>query len=209
MPPSLSRRSFLAAAGCAGSWFPSGAFAQGLDAPAASRELAGRLLVAAPAMGDSRFKRAVVYVARHDPQGAFGIVINKPQGSGPLEQVLRAFRLRAQPTDARITVYWGGPVEPARGFVLHSTDYGAQGALMMAGDLAVSRVESIAIAMAEGRGPASTLLAFGYTNWGSGQVDREVMAGSWLVVGQDPKLIFDTRDDEKWKRAYAGFGVDL
>ena len=80
---------------------------------------------------------------------------------------------------------------------------------MVAGSLAVSRVETVAVAMAEGRGPASTLMAFGYTNWGNGQLDREVAGGSWLVIGQDQKVIFDVPDDEKWKRAFAGFGVDL
>ncbi len=208
--PQHSRRAFLAkGAGCAFAAVAGQAFGQGLDIPLLPRELVGRLLVASPTMGDSRFERAVVYVARHDQQGAFGIVVNKPQGTGPLEQVLRAFRLRAQPTNERVTVYWGGPVEPGRGFVLHSTDYGVEGALMVAGGLAVSRVETVAVAMAEGRGPASTLMAFGYTNWGNGQLDREVAGGSWLVIGQDQKVIFDVPDDEKWKRAFAGFGVDL
>ncbi len=183
--------------------------AQTLDLPTKAKDLVGRLLVASPSMGDGRFKQAVVYVARHDDQGAFGLVLNKPQGAGPLEQVLRAFRLRAQPTEARVTVYWGGPSESGRGFVLHSTDYGLQGALMAAGDLAVSRVESVAVAMAEGNGPQRTLMAFGYTNWGAGQLDREVAAGDWYVIAQDKQLIFDAPDADKWKRAYAGFGLDL
>jgi putative transcriptional regulator len=173
------------------------------------QELVGKMLVASPAMSDPRFQNAVIYIARHDAQGAFGLVINKPQGTGPLEQVLRAFRLRAEPTQARVTVYWGGPVEPGRGFVLHTTDYGTTGALMVAGDLAVSRVESIAVAMAEGRGPRASLMAFGYTNWGAGQLDREVQNGDWVVVGQDHDLVFTIPDDTKWKRAYGGFGLDL
>ncbi|MBM3506918.1 MAG: hypothetical protein FJX64_04175 [Alphaproteobacteria bacterium] len=185
------------------------AAAQMLDVPARPRDLVGRILVSAPSMADARFKDAVVYIARHDAQGAFGLVVNKPQGAGPLEQVLRAFRLRAQPTDARVTVYWGGPVEPGRGFVLHSTDYGLNGALMVAGNLAISRVEAIAVAIAEGRGPRSTLFAFGYTNWGAGQLDREITTGDWFVVPQDVDLIFREPDGTKWKRGYAAFGVDV
>jgi putative transcriptional regulator len=173
------------------------------------QELVGKMLVAAPSMSDPRFRNAVIYVARHDAQGAFGLVVNKPQGVGPLEQVLRAFRLRADPTEARVTIYWGGPVEPGRGFVLHTTDYGTNGALMVAGDLAVSRVESIAVAMAEGRGPRATLMAFGYTNWGAAQLDREVQNGDWVVVSQDHELVFTVPDDTKWRRAYGGFGLDL
>lgn len=173
------------------------------------QDLVGKILVAAPTMSDPRFQNAVIYIARHDAQGAFGIVVNKPQGVGPLEQVLRAFRLRAEPTEARITVYWGGPVEPGRGFVLHTTDYGTNGALMVAGDLAVSRVESIAVAMAEGRGPRATLMAFGYTNWGAAQLDREVQNGDWVVVNQDHALVFTEPNATKWKRAYGGFGMDL
>lgn len=123
--------------------------------------------------------------------------------------MLRAFRLRAEPTEVRVTVDWGGPVEPGRGFVLHTTDYGTTGALMVAGDLAVSRVESIAAAIAVGRGPRATLMTFGYTNWGAGQLDREVQNGDWVVIAQDHDLVFAEPDDTKWKRAYRGFGLEL
>jgi putative transcriptional regulator len=183
--------------------------AQILDLPVKPQDVVGRVLVASPSMTDVRFRNAIIYIARHDAQGAFGLVVNRPQGVGPLEQVLRAFRLRADPTEARVTVYWGGPVEPGRGFVLHSTDYGVNGALMVAGNLAVSRVESIAVAIAEGRGPRATLMAFGYTNWGAGQLDREVNNGDWYVVPQDQELIFVEPDATKWKRAYSAYGVDL
>ena len=179
------------------------------NAPARTQDLVGKILVAAPDMSDPRFRDTVIYIGRHDAQGAFGLVVNKPQGIGPLEQVLRAFRLRAEPTGARVTVYWGGPVEPGRGFVLHSTDYGTNGALMVAGDLAVSRVEAIAVAIAEGRGPRATLMTFGYTSWGAGQLDREVQNGGWVVVAQDHGLVFAEPDGTKWKRAYSGFGLDL
>jgi putative transcriptional regulator len=183
--------------------------AQILDLPVKPQDVVGRVLVASPSMTDVRFRNAIIYIARHDAQGAFGLVVNRPQGVGSLEQVLRAFRLRADPTEARVTVYWGGPVEPGRGFVLHSTDYGVNGALMVAGNLAVSRVESIAVAIAEGRGPRATLMAFGYTNWGAGQLDREVNNGDWYVVPQDQELIFVEPDATKWKRAYSAYGVDL
>lgn len=180
-----------------------------IDLPVKPKDLVGQILVAAPSLSDPRFVQTVLYVARHDQQGAFGLVINKPQGVGPLEQVLRAFRLRTGPTEARVTIYWGGPVEPGRGFVLHSTDYGMNGALMVAGNLAVSRVESVAIAIAEGRGPSNTLMAFGHSSWGPGQLDREVSAGDWYVIPQQKALIFNEADDSKWKRAYADFGMDL
>jgi putative transcriptional regulator len=165
--------------------------------------------VASPKMEDARFREALIYIARHDAQGAFGIVINRPQGVGPIEQILRAYRLRGPTTDMRVTIYWGGPVESGRGFVLHTTDYGLNGALMVAGNLAVSRIEAIALAIAEGRGPRQTLMAYGYTNWGPGQLDREITAGDWYVVNQDEKLIFNEPDATKWRRAFGAFGMEL
>lgn len=183
--------------------------AQVLDLPVKARDLVGQVLMASPSMSDPRFVQTLVYVARHDRQGAFGLVLNKPQGVGPLQQVLEAFRLRAQPTEARVTVYWGGPNEPARGFVLHTTEVGMNGALYVSGNLAVSRVESLGVAIAEGRGPKSTLMAFGYTAWSQGQLDREVNAGDWFVVPQDLGLVFGEADVSKYKRALAGYGVDL
>ena len=202
------RRVLIAAATFVAALLAAAAAHAQANAPART-DLVGKILVAAPGMADPRFRDAVIYVGRHDAHGAFGLVVNKPQGIGPLEQVLRAFRLRAEPTDARVTVYWGGPVEPGRGFVLHSTDYGTNGALMVAGDLAVSRVESIAVAIAEGRGPRAALMMFGYANWGAGQLDREVQDGGWVVVAQDHGLVFAEPDGTKWKRAYSGFGLDL
>lgn len=205
----MRRRSFAAVVVAAAALLFAGAAVAQVDLPVRPQEVVGQILVASPKLEDARFRQTLIYVARHDQQGAFGIVLNKPQGVGPLDQVLRAYRLRGPTTDQRVTVYWGGPVETGRGFVLHTTDYGLNGALMVAGNLAVSRVESIALAIAEGRGPRLTMMAFGYTNWGAGQLDREITAGDWLVISQDEKLIFSEPDANKWRRAFGAFGMDL
>lgn len=207
----MDRRSFARALGAAAlvPWLPRGTQAQGLDAPTKPLALVGQLLVGSPKIEDVRFREAVIYVARHDERGAFGVVINRPQGTGPIEQILRAYRLRGPTTDVRVTVYWGGPNDSQRGYVVHSTDYGLDVALMTSGNLAVTRVESMVLAIAENRGPRLTLIAYGACNWGPGQLDREVMAGQWMVIPPDEKLIFAEPDASKWQRAFATFGIEL
>lgn len=177
--------------------------------PVKPLELVGQLLVASPKMQDARFRETVLYVARHDEQGAFGLVLNRPQGTGPIDQILRAYRLRGPTTEQRVTVYWGGPNDAQRGYVVHSNDYGLNAALMTAGNLAVTRVESIVLAIAEGRGPRLTLMAYGSCNWGPGQLDREVMSGDWVVIPPDEKLMFAEPDASKWRRGFAIFGMEL
>src|SRR5665213_3136575 len=92
--------------------------------PAAGHYLQGRLLIATPAIGDSRFDRTVLMVCAHDEDQAMALVINRPMPGLKVPSLL--LRLGLGDDDIPdAPVLYGGPVERERGYVLHTDDYRA------------------------------------------------------------------------------------
>jgi putative transcriptional regulator len=164
--------------------------------------LAGRLLVATEQMGDPRFAETVIFMVHHDATGAMGLVINRRVGVAPVSALLNDLGLDAAGMSGEVPVHAGGPVEPGRGFVLHSADYAADGT-MSAGTLAVTTQPEILQAIGRGTGPKQFLFFLGYAGWAPGQLEAEIRAGHWVDIVADARLIFDEQMDTKWKRALA------
>jgi putative transcriptional regulator len=172
--------------------------------------LAGQLLVAMPQMEDPRFARSVIYLCAHSGDaGAMGLVINKLLDSLTMADLFAQLEIEpAGPARAR-PVHFGGPVEPGRGFVLHTDDYREEASLPVAGNIAVTATLDILRAISRGRGPRRCLFALGYAGWAPGQLDAEIQANGWLSVAADEAIVFDTDHDAKWARALGKLGVDL
>jgi putative transcriptional regulator len=172
--------------------------------------LAGQLLVAMPQMGDPRFSRSVIYLCTHSGDaGAMGLVINKLLGPVTLAELLVQLDIEARAVGRDRPVHFGGPVEPGRGFVLHTADYREEATLPVTGDIAVTATLDIIRAIARGEGPRHSLFALGYAGWAPGQLDAEIQANGWLSVPADEDIVFDSDHDGKWQRALAKLGVDL
>ena len=109
-------------------------------------------------------------------------------------------------------VHHGGPVEPGRGFVLHSDDWGGQDTLHIVGQdgnsCAMTGTTDVLRAIAEGRGPKQYLVALGYAGWGEGQLDEEMTRHGWFPAAASPPILFDTPTDERWAAAFRAEGVD-
>ena len=135
--------------------------------------LEGQLLVAMPTMADPRFARSVIYMCAHSDDGAMGLVVNKLLESLSFSDLLEQLEIEAASVDERIRVHFGGPVEAARGFVLHSTDYTHEATMRVDDGFALTATIDVLKAMAEGRGPRLSMLALGYAGWAQGQLDRE------------------------------------
>ena len=180
------------------------------EAPAPKgRDLTGFLLVAMPEMKGSIFAETVIYIARHSAQGAFGLVVNRPLGTGPAKSLLEGFGLEGEGVEGRIHIHFGGPVEPGAGFVLHSTDRLYDGDMEVNAYVAVN-VELDALRdIAAGKGPRRSLFALGYGGWGPGQLENELKRGDWIVVPYDERLVFDDDTETKWERALGLNAVDL
>ncbi len=170
--------------------------------------LTGQLLVATQLISGSCFQKSVVYVFQHNDEGAMGLVINQP-----LERVSFNSLLDTKSPDAtadiQIPVYFGGPVEKTRGFVLHSADYFSETSLVRHGDIAITASSSILTDMAAGRGPKHSMLCVGYAGWQTGQLEGEIAENSWLTVPTTGSLLFTTEDDLKWATAGKSLGVDM
>jgi len=165
--------------------------------------LAGQLLVARPDLPDPRFSRTVVYVLHHDAGGAMGLIVNRPIGEAPLSELLERFGLENKGVNGEIRVHFGGPVEPARGFVLHTADYETGSTQVVKGGIAVTARPEILHAIGTGAGPRKSLFAMGYAGWAPGQLEAEIKAGAWEIVPADQALVFDEDYQKKWERAMA------
>jgi len=174
------------------------------------KSLAGQLLIAMPQMTDPRFARSVVYICAHSgDEGAMGLVVNKLVASLTMGELLTHLKLEPSQRRSAQPVHFGGPVEPGRGFVLHTPDYREDATLVVGDEFAVTATMEILRAIAKGEGPRRSLLALGYAGWAPGQLDAEIQANGWLSVPADGDLVFDDDFEAKWQRALAKLGVDL
>lgn len=172
-------------------------------------DLTGQFLVAMPSMGDPRFDQAVVYVCAHSDDGAMGLIINKPAQDVEFSDLLKQLDIEKPDTGRDIRVMYGGPVEHGRGFVLHSSDYEGNDSTLVVDDrVGMTATLDILEDIARGEGPKSSMLALGYSGWGPGQLESELMRNGWLTCNALPELIFGERDDGKWLAAIRSLGID-
>jgi putative transcriptional regulator len=183
--------------------------AAGARAESPRRSLAGRLLVATDAMNDTRFERAVIYMVRHDAQGAFGLVVNLPRGEVSYERALRPLDLEVPPGSGSLRLYWGGPVQERRGFVLHTPDWTGEGTEVVDRHFALTEDPRVLQAMAGGKGPKRALFCLGYAGWAPGQLDAEMKTGAWGVALADERLVFEEDPQQKWIEAMSRRLLDL
>jgi putative transcriptional regulator len=168
--------------------------------------LAGQFLIATPAMRDTGFDHAVILMLRHDQDGAFGIVINRPLGQRPMADLLGAKDTAAS---GNVQVFSGGPVQPNIGFVVHSTDYRRAETLDVDGRVAMTSSREVLRDIADKKGPAKALIAFGYAGWAPGQLENELARNAWYTAPEDPALVFDDDRDKVWEHATARRTQDL
>lgn len=177
--------------------------------------LDGQLLVAMPGMGDNRFNRAVIYLCAHSAEGAMGIIINHPAKKLSFPELLVQLdviasddAIRLPPGAGIVPVVKGGPVDPGRGFVLHSADYYVDSSTMPIDDeVSLTATVDVLRAIAKGTGPNRAVLALGYAGWAAGQLEREILHMGWLHCPADEALIFDTVLDTKYDRALRKIGI--
>ena len=171
-------------------------------------QMTGQLLIAMPSMTTPHFSQAVIYVCAHTPDGAMGIVLNRPLASPSFGDLLEQLEVSPIPPVRRIELFRGGPVDSARGFVLHTADWTGDGSLMVDGDVALTASLDVLKAIADGGGPQRGFLALGYAGWGPGQLDREMQDNAWLSAPASVDLLFDSGHETKWRRAMAILKVD-
>jgi putative transcriptional regulator len=171
--------------------------------PSDTASLAGQLLIAAPTIGDPRFAHTVILMVRHDKEGAFGIVINRPLGERSIATLLEATGDNDPDVAGMVRVFAGGPVQPELGFVVHSAEYRRAETLDVDGRVAVTASRQILRDIGHHRGPEKSLFAFGYAGWGPGQLEGELTRHNWFTTPEEPKMTFDDDRDNLWEDAMA------
>jgi len=179
------------------------------DAAPDGGSLAGQLLIASPEIGDPRFDHAVILMVRHDKEGAFGIIVNRPIEHRSLDDLLTEMGERDTGIDGSIRVFAGGPVEPGIGFVVHSAEYHRAETLDIDGRVAMTSSREILHDIGHHKGPLKFLVAFGYAGWGPGQLENELAQHGWFTSPEDSQLTFDDNRARVWETAMARRARDL
>jgi putative transcriptional regulator len=165
--------------------------------------LTGQLLIASPQLRQPVFDHAVILLAKHSHEGAFGIVINRPIGVRPVAEILKAFGVDTNGVTHKVGVFLGGPVDPTVGFVLHTADYRLPETVDIDGRVSMTEAPDVLRDIGLGKGPSKSLLAFGYAGWAPQQLDDEIAHGVWVTVPEDLALIFDDDRAKVWADALA------
>ncbi len=174
-----------------------------LDPSPQNSTLAGQFLIAAPSMGDPRFRRTVILMVRHSKDGALGVTINRPVGEKKLASFLQALGDKDAAAEGSVRLFAGGPVQPEVGFVVHTDDYRRKETIVVSGRLAVTSSREILVDIGHKRGPEKALVAFGYAGWGPGQLENELARDDWFIAPADPELVFDEPREKVWEQAMA------
>jgi len=186
-----------------------------------SINLTNHFLIAMPNMADPYFSRTLTYVCEHNDQGALGIVVNRP-----IDMTLQALfeRLSLSMKDtarADAPIYFGGPVQTDRGFVLHEPAGDWQATLKVTAGkggtgstggtgttIGLTTSKDILEAVGRGEGPAKMLVSLGYAGWSAGQIEHELSQNAWLTVEAKDAILFDLPPDERLPAAMELLGLD-
>ena len=162
-------------------------------------------LIATEKMKDNRFSKTVIVMFESDEKGAWGLVINKRLGTMPIalliDPSLNSPEEREKLFKINIPVFWGGPVDVKEIFILHSTEYQSD-TTKKYGNISISQDYNILFDIAENKGPEKSLVIFGYSGWGSGQLEGEMERDHWILSEIDLDIAFDRESNTKWNKAY-------
>lgn len=175
--------------------------------------LTHHFLIAMPAMADPNFSRSLTYICEHNQHGALGIIVNRPMDMDlatlfervniPFAEIARQTAIGAMP------VYFGGPVQTDRGFVLHRPTGHWQSTLAVKDGIGLTSTRDILIEMGSSGIPSEILVTLGYAGWSAGQLEWELSQNAWLTVGADPQILFDLPPEERLAAAMQLLGIDF
>jgi putative transcriptional regulator len=182
------------------------------EGASSSINLTNQFLIAMPGMGDGNFAGTVVYMCEHNDKGALGLVINRPIDIN-LKNLFEKVDLTLDREDLASTpVYFGGPVQTERGFVLHEsldTEGGHYNStLKIVEGLEMTTSRDVLEALSNGAGPRKVFITLGYSGWSAGQLEEELGRNGWLTVDAEPDIIFNTPVEQRYDKALSLLGID-
>jgi putative transcriptional regulator len=170
--------------------------------------LRGHLLVAMPSLYDSSFEQSVIYVCEHQPEGAVGLMVNRPL-QYPLSFMFEQLHIEsAHASQRNEPLLFGGPMQPERGFVIHRPFGTWRSSLLLDDDVTITTSNDIIRAIARDDGPKDALVALGFVAWGEGQLDLEVET-QWLVCPYQSDLLYEVPFKQRWEQTALSIGVHI
>ena len=169
-------------------------------------------LIATKKMNDNRFKKTVIIILENDENGAWGLVINKPVGSVPIAVLinpsLNTPEEREKLYKVHIPIFWGGPIDQKKIFILHSTEYQNETTKNF-GTISITADSNILLDIAEKKGPEDSLVILGYSGWGGGQLEGEMEKDHWVLSDLNIDIIFEKDPLKKWPKAHKNSFIPL
>ena len=176
-------------------------------------DLSDTFLVAAPKLEDARFIQSVVYMYKHNIEGAVGFIINKPINKSLWIELCMTASIK-NPIEKDIPIYFGGPVESQVGFVLHSSDYKTMLTESINDWLSITQGMDILVDIAQGNGPRNLQITLGYSGWNPGQLELEIESprprdpnSGWMNIPSSENLIFNVGNENKWEQAIESYAT--
>jgi len=169
--------------------------------------LSGQFLLAMPGIGDPRFEKAVIAMCVHDEDGALGIGLGRVIPRLGFHDLLKQLDIEAGAAP-NVPIHHGGPVEPQRGFILHTPDWGGSDSIQVGSHWVLSATLEILKAIATGSGPTRWVAALGYAGWGPGQLEQEMSRHGWFVAESSEELLYDSDVHSRWGAAFRSAGID-
>jgi putative transcriptional regulator len=174
-----------------------------------SINLTHHFLIAMPNMADPHFSRTLTYICEHNDQGALGLVVNRPIDM-TLQALLERLSLPLSPSAlCDSPIYFGGPVQTDRGFVLHEPAGNWQSTLRVGEAIGLTTSKDILEAVGRGEGPQRLLVTLGYAGWSAGQLEHELSQNAWLTVEARDAILFEVPAEERLPAAMELLGVDF
>ena len=162
-------------------------------------------LIATEKMKDDRFEKTVIIMLESDENGAWGLVVNRRLGTMPIalliDPSLNTSEEREKLYKINIPIFWGGPVDVKQVFILHTAEYQSD-TTKNYGNISITQDYNILFDIAENKGPKKSLVIFGYSGWGSGQLEGEMERDHWILSDIDLDITFDKESNIKWNKAY-------
>lgn len=174
-----------------------------------SMNLTNHFLIAMPAMDDPYFSKTLIYIAEHNDQGALGLIVNRPIDMDLATLFDKIEEPLESPNVGKLPVYFGGPVQTDRGFVLHRPIGNWQSTLAVTPEVGLTSSRDVLQAVGKEGQPSEIMVTLGYSGWGAGQLENELSQNAWLTVPADPRILFELPFEERLPSAMEILGVDF